>query len=326
MNKILKLSGVSMLAVMATANANAAGYTCEELIEYTSCNTGYYLNAGDCVAGTSCGAGNYLVPSCQAGFEYVTEGCLWSDGIFESDVSPEDCEDDGRYYDTGHWCFGYIFDDDGSEYYGVVAANFDCMSCAAGTYQPSAGQYSCMTCPAGSECPTTTMATLCEYGEYSSAGATACSNCPETGMTDKDGATVVATTLSKGSTSLSQCVVGSEYNFTDTKGTYHYTSECEVFNPSGIKTEADCEWLAETTGEDWYWEEWSNYSVCSMTDGIWTPSSSPYEGMWTIVGPTTESECVNTTDAGTAFFYDGKCYCDGNRWSIVSGKLICDMV
>ena len=55
MNKLLKLTGVSILAVMATANANAAGYTCEELIEYTSCNTGYALLDGDCV----CDGGYY---------------------------------------------------------------------------------------------------------------------------------------------------------------------------------------------------------------------------------------------------------------------------
>ena len=55
MNKLLKLTGVSVLAIMATANANAAGYTCEELIEYTSCNTGYALLDGDCV----CDGGYY---------------------------------------------------------------------------------------------------------------------------------------------------------------------------------------------------------------------------------------------------------------------------
>ena len=55
MNKLLKLTGVSILTIMATANANAAGYTCEELIEYTSCNTGYALLDGDCV----CDGGYY---------------------------------------------------------------------------------------------------------------------------------------------------------------------------------------------------------------------------------------------------------------------------
>jgi len=55
MNKLLKLTGVSMLAIVAASNANAAGYTCEELIEYTSCNTGYALLDGDCV----CDGGYY---------------------------------------------------------------------------------------------------------------------------------------------------------------------------------------------------------------------------------------------------------------------------
>ncbi len=67
MNKFLKLSGVSILAIIATTNANAAGYTCEELIEYTSCNPGRTLVDGDCV----CDAGYYTngdtCDICQAG-------------------------------------------------------------------------------------------------------------------------------------------------------------------------------------------------------------------------------------------------------------------
>ncbi|MBR2393833.1 MAG: hypothetical protein IKB05_05080 [Alphaproteobacteria bacterium] len=55
MNKLLKLTGVSMLAIVAATGARAAGYTCEELIEYTSCNTGYALLDGDCV----CDGGYY---------------------------------------------------------------------------------------------------------------------------------------------------------------------------------------------------------------------------------------------------------------------------
>ena len=58
MTKFFKLTGVSILAIMATANANAAGYTCEELIEYTSCNAGYALTDGDCIR--LCDAGYYL--------------------------------------------------------------------------------------------------------------------------------------------------------------------------------------------------------------------------------------------------------------------------
>ena len=55
MNKLLKLTGVSVVAIMTAMGANAAGYTCEELIEYTSCNTGYALLEGDCV----CDGGYY---------------------------------------------------------------------------------------------------------------------------------------------------------------------------------------------------------------------------------------------------------------------------
>ena len=67
MNKFLKLTGVSVLAIMTANGANAAGYTCEELIEYTSCNTGRALVDGDCV----CDAGYYTngdtCTICQAG-------------------------------------------------------------------------------------------------------------------------------------------------------------------------------------------------------------------------------------------------------------------
>ena len=54
--KKIKLCGVSLCTLLAATGANAAGYTCEELIEYTSCNPGYYLNAG-----TSCPAGYRLI-------------------------------------------------------------------------------------------------------------------------------------------------------------------------------------------------------------------------------------------------------------------------
>ena len=42
--------GVSLFALFAANNAMAAGYVCEELIEYTSCMDGYYLTNGDCIA------------------------------------------------------------------------------------------------------------------------------------------------------------------------------------------------------------------------------------------------------------------------------------
>ena len=73
MNKFLKLTGVSVLTIVAATGANAAGYTCEELIEYTSCNDGYYLNSGDCIEGATCGAGNYLAHVCPGDDEEFPE-------------------------------------------------------------------------------------------------------------------------------------------------------------------------------------------------------------------------------------------------------------
>jgi len=75
MNKLLKLSAVSMLTIVATTAANAAGYTCEDLIEYTSCNENYALVDGDCIL--SCGPGsissNQSCVKCPIG-TYATAG------------------------------------------------------------------------------------------------------------------------------------------------------------------------------------------------------------------------------------------------------------
>ena len=147
MHKFFKLTGVSMLAVAAASNANAAGYTCEELIEYTSCNTGYYLNSGDCIEGTTCGAGNYLKSSCKEDYRYGTGWCKTWD-VWESGHTAESCqekcdeagEDGCQFFGEGCVFTDAIYGD--AE--GVSASDFDasankvCTPCATGTYQPSA--------------------------------------------------------------------------------------------------------------------------------------------------------------------------------------------
>ena len=79
MNKLLKLTGVSMLAIMTATNANAAGYTCEELVEYTSCNPGYSLTVND--------------TRCPDGYMYLENMCHSYDYLYEG-YSREACENE----------------------------------------------------------------------------------------------------------------------------------------------------------------------------------------------------------------------------------------
>ena len=253
MNKILKLTGVSVLAIVAATGANAAGYTCEELIEYTSCNDGYYLNSGKCIEGTTCGAGKYIAGSCPDGYIYSDNWMYSSDtgcwGRVEDDYGQ--CGGDENF---GSGCV-----EDGTDgLEAFVAATYECIACPAGTYQNAAGQYSCITCPAGSECPTAGLstATLCEVGEYSVAGAVACLTCPEHTYTNADGQniTVAATTTAKGAGSVTECMISPDSYFTDGKGTYHFKSNCthntNVFglDPNiSVTSEAEC----AAVGGDW---------------------------------------------------------------------------
>jgi len=220
MNKFLKLTGVSMLAIMTASGANAAGYTCEELIEYTSCNPGYYLNN--------------TVSLCPEGSTYGTGYCGWRDSDPEINVSEENCTGSGVSY-IAEVC--YEFDEGGT--INVVAepnhatAN-TCSECPAGSYCP-AGSESPTPCPAGSYCAGTKLGAVsgvCAIGSYSLAGATACTSCPASGLTDANGNVVSVTTASTGSTSSSACFVAKGTLFKNSKGTYKYTDNCEHGNYS----------------------------------------------------------------------------------------------
>ncbi len=118
MNKLLKLTGVSMLTIVATTGANAAGYTCEELIEYTSCNSGYYLNAGKCIESTTCPSGSYLKVSCDDNQVAYFGVCVEDEtGDTAVGVLREDC---GFTYRDGWYCYYDM------EFY---PANISCTSC-----------------------------------------------------------------------------------------------------------------------------------------------------------------------------------------------------
>ena len=231
MKNILKLTGVSVLAIMATANANAAGYTCEELVEYTSCNPGYYLSPADL--------------TCPDGYDYGTGWCyIEFDDQIISVGTEEECAEEARVYGNG---VAYDFIGDGcfsmdlyyenydksealAELNDAVDGSVDCMicpagssctggtagavACAAGTYQPNAGQASCIDAPVGNYVVET--------------GATAYTACPASGMIDASGNVVSVTTASTGSTSATACFVAKGVEFKDDKGIYRFTENCHT--------------------------------------------------------------------------------------------------
>ena len=306
MQKILKLTGVSILAIVAAANANAAGYTCEELIEYTSCNAGYYLSHQD---GT-----------CPDGYTYSSFVSTWEEE-YRSWDSEEDflnaCEENGFTGEDGCW-------------YSILGAgcykNWECEECeeywqSDFTPATTSGTTTCSECPAGSYCvggdKTTAVATMCAagtyqpekkqasclttpVGNYSLAGAENYTACPTTGLKDKDGKTVTATTSGDGATSIMSCYVGPEWYFNDTKGTYHFTSNCNAFD------------LATATSAE-------KNARCTSMGGSW--NSGGYCEI-DFVYPTTESTC-NEFDFCN---WDGGCDCDCSGYPSVdleNGQTYC---
>jgi len=267
MHKFLKLSTVSMLAVMAATGANAAGYTCEELIEYTSCNPGYYLSGHDECNGED--YPYYLAGLCEiesGTYKYgyteaacTTEGGTYYPGAcFDGFDGMGGWDSDGNFFASqnciqcqpGTSCAGGIADWQycrGGTYQpnagqssclltpaGTYTEDFDIkwtkpIKCEPGSYQPEEGQIFCEPCPAGSYCETEGLAQptdVCPIGSFAAESATECTSCPASGLTDINGAVVNATTLSTGSTSVTACIIGPESQFKDTKGTYHFKSDC----------------------------------------------------------------------------------------------------
>ena len=128
MQKILKLSAVSVLAVITASGANAAGYTCEELIEYTSCNAGYTLSAHRCVDMPTCSAGSYSTQSCPDGYTYSSDWC-WEGDYWYSISEDNDCT--GESYGMG--CRIDKEDEDGGEVSyeitDLIPVEYTCASC-----------------------------------------------------------------------------------------------------------------------------------------------------------------------------------------------------
>ncbi len=251
MQKILKLSAVSMLAIMTATGANAAGYTCEELIEYTSCNAGYYL--GNCPDGYTYGESwcyddAELYPDWECDDEY----CL------SEEERRSSCNDFGPFYGVG--CFrNDVISDlnenfDESPYYqlaleelpegafisGGASSCAECLAghscpggdkdsatmspCAAGTYQPNKKQTSCISAPVGNYVANTgaTGYTACAAGSYQpTTGQSSCLSCPAgsycagTGLSAVSGQCKAGTFASAGA---SECLTCPEHEYTNASG------------------------------------------------------------------------------------------------------------
>ncbi len=310
MNKLIKLTGVSMLAVIATTNANAAGYTCEELIEYTSCNTGYYLNDGDCIPGNTCPAGNYIKAICPDGYIYSDTWSGYGAPVWTTEFSSQaECEEAGGcvWYGAGCVLEGSYPDEMDIDVF-ISATGYECTACVAGSYQPSAGQYECITCPAGSECATSglTSATLCEPGEYSNAGAIACSTCPAHQYTNASGQSVtVPATSNAGAAGAYACYIGPDTYFTDKSGTYHFKSNCSlgVTWKTSVTSAEECALVATITNENWIWTDYDGEYPLACR--LQCPSGECDKVTDYSYLPQTESEC---NQLGGAFKWtDGKC-------------------
>ena len=129
--KKIKLCGISLCTLLAATGANAAGYTCEELIEYTSCNTGYTLSAGNCVDIATCSAGSYSKAICPDGYEYSSDWCFNHEDSEWDKRSPDECEDYEYSSYVGMGCISEDVLEDGvdANLSQLVPLSYTCVSC-----------------------------------------------------------------------------------------------------------------------------------------------------------------------------------------------------
>ena len=313
MKKFL-IGGVSLFAIFATSNAMAAGYTCEELIEYTSCMGGYYLSSGA------------VAPQCPDGYRYITGACDIEEDPWEGYASAEECaeaycdwyggcedisEAYGQYLGDGCLKSGYdeeVGDWDGYDFISMSASGgTDCVTCPIGS-TCAGGTAGAVECPAGSYCATAGLSQptgLCAQNTWSIAGSSECEPCPATNLTDKDGKTVVAKTSGNGSTSASACFIDPNAYFKDDKGVFHFKSNCSYqgLKPgtsSGggnvlIKTEqqacehaegaewsdGQCNCSGEDVGPMWNYFPEYNIAMCSDHEFMTLKADcESYDGTW----------------------------------------------
>jgi len=295
MQKILKLSTVSILAVMTANGAHAAGYTCEELIEYTSCNAGYYLSV------------------CPDGYSYFSKACYESGGVFNTETQSE-CENEiiGTWYGAG--CANinendYVADSLDFNFIPTTSTK-SCWQCQAGTYCAN-GATRPTTCPAGSYCATAGLSAVtgvCAVGSFAGAGATECTSCPVTQLTDINGNTVSATTASTGSTHILACIVTPDAEFADDKGIYHFKSDCS-YSPASYPATVIGECI-----------EGYSYVIKYSAGGS--------EEVGTCYAISQEECNANNNELATVpeedlSWQNGHCICASGGWQIGNGKPYC---
>ena len=204
--KKIKICGISLCALLCATGANAAGYTCEELIEYTSCMPGYALKVdiedNRCPEGHEVSA-EALCYSYEFGeWSSLTEAECKEECFYDREEYPDtygylDCSVKGpggyMYYEAGEACIDWEeYDNAGgmmlrnvvSGINGSITSLSQCNECpagsacaggtaaaelcASGTYQPNSKQASCIDAPAGSYVAGTgaTSFTACAEGSY----------------------------------------------------------------------------------------------------------------------------------------------------------------
>jgi len=252
MNKLLKLTSVSMLTIVATTGARAAGYTCEELIEYTSCNPGYYY--GPAVSGTGMVCPDHLIDA-----KMYNDGICWDtysgSGEVIENVTQQECNAFDYNEDSvdagwieGPVCVGVYAHRMGELGYSTELVEGDiytdtCIQCPAGSICAGGDVEDAVAtpCPAGSYCATAGLSQptgLCAAGTYSTGGATSanCITCPQLQYTNADGETVYVTATSPvGADALNKCAIASGQTFTDKKGEYTFKESCYYVAPTTYK-------------------------------------------------------------------------------------------
>jgi len=305
MQKILKLTGVSMLAIAAATNANAAGYTCEELIEYTSCNPGFYLE----LAGSTC----------PDDYTFKESLCCFLPDDCDDDqrITQSQCEEEGRTF-YARVCYSNTEPDDYDDYIVeplVIAtttckdcpAGYSCsggdaaaVACVAGKYQPNTKQASCIDAPAGNYVAGTgaTAYTACAAGSYQpTAGQASCITCPAgsycagTGLSAVSGECAVGT-YSTGGATASSCTSCPASGLIDANGNVvSVTTESTGSTSSSACFVAKGTLFKDLTGIYRYTDKCNhgNYGSVGVT-GIYTKVTSEeecakitgayWEGMW----------------------------------------------
>ena len=296
--KKITICGVSMGALLAANGAMAAGYTCEELIEYTSCQPGYYL-------GVQCPDGyEHSDTVCEVGMDYIT-----------TFASAEECENDMGNAWLGAGCFNDDWDHfiagakpgechecpAGSSCAGDTAYK---QPCAAGTYQPNTKQTSCITTP---------------QGNFSGAGAINYVACPSTGLTDINGTVVPSTTLSTGATSVAECIIGNGVQFKDNKGIYHFKSNCEYSIPTFA--EACAAYKAEHEDTDCSVDRGTCDNTASMSPLLYEPATGEVFCDWNQYLSLEEVKTACVQDGGQWNLTEFECMCPGGtRWEAIDGS------